>query len=139
MLPAPMLSLNFGQPRGELLVERVFGQKHIVLGRDANMRGTLRDQPIGKRRGLVFRAVQSETAIGGKKRERAENAASASAKEESAKRGSTAKTSRVARASSSAAKPLKLALLHRARLHHHEEDRNQKQHVDRRGDHAADD
>src|ERR1700730_3749931 len=52
------------QPCAELFVERVFRREHIVLRRDADMGGALRDQPIGERRSSVFRAVQGKASIG---------------------------------------------------------------------------
>ena len=55
--------LTFGEARDQLFIERVFGQKHIVLRRDRDMGGALRDQPIGERRGFVLRAIQYQAPI----------------------------------------------------------------------------
>src|SRR3984893_3094557 len=48
------------QPCDEPLIERVFCREHIDLLGDADMGRALRDQPIGERRGLVFRTVQDQ-------------------------------------------------------------------------------
>src|ERR1019366_6293251 len=50
--------LDIAQERGQSFIKRVSGQKHIVPRRDRDMRGALRDQPIGERRGFLLWAIQ---------------------------------------------------------------------------------